>query len=151
MLDVAESKIGETSLHEFRHEKLLVWTESSVPPYIDANPLATAFVYSLDSNVAGKLFPLRLVGSFFEFIPARLGRSAALDGAVECICSIYSKALPAPHEISKDIYQKYAKAIASLRTCLDDPTLRMESETLCASIILQLCEVSQSPATRVPV
>ncbi|PVH88651.1 hypothetical protein DL98DRAFT_580217 [Cadophora sp. DSE1049] len=141
VLDIADSKKSETTIDTIRNEQLMIWTASSVPRYLNTNPLGSAFVYSLDSNVAGKLFPLRLVGSFFQFIPARLGRSAALDDAIECICSIYSKRLPAPNEISKDIYESYARAIASLRTCLDDPTLQMESETLCASITLQLCEL----------
>ncbi|KAH7409172.1 hypothetical protein BKA64DRAFT_389110 [Cadophora sp. MPI-SDFR-AT-0126] len=141
VLDVADSKNSETTVDTLRNEQFMIWTPSSVPRYINPNPLGSAFVYSLDSNVAGKLFPLRLIGSFYQFIPARLGRSTALDDAIECICSIYSKAIPGPNEISKDIYENYAKAIASLRTSINDPTLQMESETLCASIILQLCEL----------
>ncbi|KAK0109659.1 hypothetical protein ONS95_002340 [Cadophora gregata] len=134
VMDVLNAKDSELTLDTLR-------TTPSVPRYFDPKPLGSEFIYSLNSNVAGMLFPLQLAGSFFHFIPARLGRNVALDDAIQCICSIYSKALPAPHETSKGTYQSYARAIASLRACLDDPVLQMESETLCASIILQFCEL----------
>ncbi|KAG4434284.1 hypothetical protein IFR05_010228 [Cadophora sp. M221] len=141
VIDVVDSKTSEEAIEKLRNERLVIWEKSSVPQYINPNPLGSAFVYCLGSNVTGKLFPLRLVGSFSQFIPARLGRNIALDDAVECICSIYVKALPAPNELSRGIYQDYAKALASLRSCLDSPVLWKESETLCASVILPLCEL----------
>ncbi|KAH7336442.1 hypothetical protein BKA65DRAFT_34098 [Rhexocercosporidium sp. MPI-PUGE-AT-0058] len=141
VLDVVDSKLPETAIEKLRHERVVMWETPPVPRYINPNPAGSAFVFCLGSNVTDRLFPLRLVGSFFQFIPARLGRNSALDDAVECICSIYSRAPPAPNEVSRGTYRDYAKALASLRACLDDPIMRMESETLCASIILALCEL----------
>ena len=67
-----------------------------------------------------------------------MGRSAALDDAVYCLCSIYSS----QYSFHAGMYQGYAKALSSLRGCLSDVSLRMKSETLCASILLQMCGVS---------
>ena len=109
-----------------------------VPRYLESNPLGSSLVYCLESKVNGTLIPLWLVGSFFQFVPSRMGRSVALDDAVSCLCSIYSS----PYSFHADIYQGYAKALSSLRRCIGDDSLRMTSETLCASILLQMCEVS---------
>ena len=109
-----------------------------VPRHLESNPLGSSLVYCLESKVNGTLIPLWLVGSFFQFVPARMGRSVALDDAVSCLCAIYSS----PYTVHAGIYQGYAKALSSLRGCLSDVSLRMKSETLCASILLQMCEVS---------
>jgi hypothetical protein len=102
----------------------------------------------MGSRVEGTLIPLHLVGSFFDFVPARMGINTALDDAVSCLCSIYSRKFSTPYGYRKDIYQSYVRALASLRSCLEDQTLRMESETLCASILLQMCEVSPVPVEK---
>ena len=44
--------------------------------------------------------------------------------------------------MNKKAFNGYAKALSSLRSSLYDKTFSMESETLCASILLQLFEVS---------
>lgn len=118
-----------------------VLAKSTVPQCLENNRLGSALVYCLDSKVKGALIPLRIVGSFFEFIPARLGRNTALDDAVSCICAIYSGNPATPYNMHKEVCKSYVKAISSLRACLDDEAVRMESETLCASILLQICEV----------
>lgn len=118
------------------------YTKSEVPRYPEINRLGSALAYCLESKVNGSLVPLRLIGSFFEFIPARLGRNAALDDAVSCLCAIYYGPPSTPYNFHRDIYQSYVRALSSLRLCLGDTSLRMESETLCASILLQMCEVS---------
>ena len=133
------------------HGRFLLWsnpshsstlrrsTKLTVPRNPDTNQLGSALVYCLDSRVEKTLIPLRLVGSFFEFIPARLGRNAALDDAVSCLCTLYNGT--SSHEGNCSARKSYGKSLASLRRCLADASLRMESETLCASILLQMCEV----------
>ena len=112
-----------------------------VPRMLGENPLGVALVYCLEMTGKGPAVPLRQIASFFEYIPARLGHNAALDDAISCVSAIYCKAPSAPYSANKSLYQKYVAALSSLRTNLTDPALRMEPETLCASIILQLCEV----------
>jgi hypothetical protein len=121
------------------------YAKPEVPRYHETNLLGSTLVYCLESKVKGTLIPLRLVGSFFEFIPARLGRNAALDDAVSCVCAIYCGTPSISYNSDKGIYQSYVRALSSLRCCLGDASLRMESETLCASILLQMCEVGLVP------
>ena len=128
--------------HRLRNDLGVV--NSYVPRSLEPNPLGSSLIFCMGSKVEGELIPLRLVGSFFDFIPSRMGINTALDDVVSCLCCIYSKKLSTPYGYQKDIYQRYVKALASTRRCLEDPGLRMESETLCASILLQMCEVSSS-------
>ena len=118
------------------------FTESVVPRNPDSSLLQSALVYCLDNRVRGTLIPLRLVGSFFDFIPAHLGHNVALDNAVSCLCSIYQSTNSTSYSVSRNVGQKYILSLSSLRKCVSDDSLRMESETLCASILLQMCEVS---------
>jgi hypothetical protein len=129
-------------LDGLRYEANKGHAKSGVPRYHETNPLGSALVYCLESKAKGTLIPLRIVGSFFEFIPARLGRNAALDNAVSCLCAIYCGIPLTTYNFEKGIYESYVRALSSLRLCLSDTSLQMESETLCASILLQICEVS---------
>lgn len=118
---------------------------SEVPRFLESNPLGSSLVYCLESKVKGTLIPLWLVGSFFQFLPARMGCNAALDAAVSCLCDIYCS----PYNFHTGIYQSYVRALSSLRGYLSDTSLQMESETLCASILLQMCEVRLAHATSI--
>ena len=114
--------------------------KSMVPPCLEDNQLGSALVYCLDSKVKGELIPLKVVGSFFQFIPARLGRNEALDDAVSCLCAIYRGNPATPYSMHKETCKSYIKALSSLRACLKDDGIQTEAETLCASIVLQICE-----------
>ena len=74
-------------------------------------------------------------------IPARLGHSFALDDAVACLCSMYTDSLRRIPGGSDNSLRLYAQALRSLRKCLNVPQARSEAETICASIILQACEL----------
>ncbi|EIT73349.1 hypothetical protein AO1008_04526 [Aspergillus oryzae 100-8] len=87
------------------------------------------------------VFPLSSHGGFYQYIPGRLGRNVALDSAVACLCTVYADLLASEGTISKDSWRKYAQSLEALRLCLDDPGRCFQSETICASIVLQLCEL----------
>ena len=110
-----------------------------VPRYLESNPLGSSLIYCLESKVRGRLIPLWIVGSFFQYLPARMGQSAALDAAVSCLCDLYQS----PYNLRASFRQKYVRALSSLRSHLDNASLQMNPETLCASILLQMCEVSR--------
>ena len=74
-------------------------------------------------------------------IPARLGRSSALDDAVKCLCSLFSDFSRRAASVSSASYRLYGRSLQSLRRSLNIPQARTVSETICASIILQLCEL----------
>ena len=65
----------QRSLYKFGKTHLNIET----PRNSQTNRLGLALIYCLKSKMKGTLIPLQLVGSFFKFIPARLGRNAALD------------------------------------------------------------------------
>lgn len=75
-------------------------------------------------------------------IPARLGHNIALDNAVACLCSMYTDSLVHTPASSKVSVQLYARSLRSLRERLEFPEVTNNSEMICASIILQICEVS---------
>ncbi|ESZ90949.1 hypothetical protein SBOR_8667 [Sclerotinia borealis F-4128] len=112
-----------------------------IPRFNGDNPLATKLSFCLGCRVKGDLVPLWLLGSFFQYVPGRLGRSSALDDAMSCICSIYCDRSSNEYTASKLICKKYVRALSSLRKCLADEYLRLRSETLCASLLLQMCEL----------
>jgi hypothetical protein len=88
------------------------------------------------------VFPLESLGNFFKFIPSRLGTNLALDAAVSCLCAIYNETRTKNTPNSAVSVKQYVRSLSALQTCLNDPALSSESETICASIILQICEVS---------
>ena len=114
-----------------------------IPRYLEPNHLGSKLVFHLESKVKGIMIPLWNIGSFFQYIPARLGHNDALDNAIACLCAVYGGTPSStPYTFQQETYRTYANAISSLRGCLDHQIRQMESETLCASILLQSCEVS---------
>jgi hypothetical protein len=103
------------------------------------------FISIIDNDVAQGLLPLHAVGSFLPAIPSRLGRNAALDAATASLCSIYVDHLTMKSMGSDVTIQKYIASLSALQSCIRDPQLRSESETICASIIVQMCEVRPEP------
>lgn len=135
-----------SSSHGSHYSTNKTYTPTEVPRYLNTNLLGSSLVYCLESKVQGTLIPLWLVGSFFQYVPARIGRNAALDAALSCLCDIYCS----PYNFRIGTYKSYVKALSSLRGCLSNTSLQIESETLCASILLQMCEVgSDLPASTV--
>lgn len=103
---------------------------------------ASVFISILTNSKAQNLLSLQALGSFFPAIPARLGQNRALDAAIACLCSIYIDCLNSGSTPSRTTINGYVTSLDALQTCVKDPTLRPQSETMCASIIVQMCEVS---------
>jgi hypothetical protein len=99
------------------------------------------FISIVTNEVAQDLLPLQTVGSFLSSIPARLGRNAALDAVVASLCSIYVDYLTTGSTGSNATLKKYINSLNALQTCVQDPEMRTQSETICASILIQTCEV----------
>ncbi|KEF52117.1 uncharacterized protein A1O9_11743 [Exophiala aquamarina CBS 119918] len=88
------------------------------------------------------LLPLRSNGNFFAFIPSHIGRNLALDDAISCLSSIYKDTFATSSKPSEITFRRYARSLNSLRVCLEEPLVRLQSETICASLILQCCELT---------
>lgn len=97
--------------------------------------------YLLLDRTAMKALPLVAQGSFYENLPRRLGRNSALDASVACLCQIWIDVTLKRNTNSKAV-ALYVGGLNALGMCLDNAQAQYESETICASIILQVCEVS---------
>ncbi|GIJ86872.1 hypothetical protein Asppvi_005770 [Aspergillus pseudoviridinutans] len=101
---------------------------------------AAMFIYFLENPRTQAAFPLAYHGSFYRHIPSRLGHNMALDSGISCLCSIFIERLTGQNTTTA-ILEEYVKSLRRLRRMLNDSKSNQDAETLCASIILQLCEL----------
>ncbi|KAB8071261.1 hypothetical protein BDV29DRAFT_159681 [Aspergillus leporis] len=102
---------------------------------------AANLIYILKNPSSRKVFPLNSHGNFYHYIPSRLGHNHALDSAISCLCIVYADSPAGQGVISERARQENTKSLRALRLCLDDPKCYFQSETICASIVLKLCEL----------
>jgi hypothetical protein len=130
------------SLEEYR----LVRRSADIPIFsalTSGNDHNAAFlVHVLENRTSQMIFPLRSHGNYLAFIPSLLGRNPALDTVVSCLGAMYTHSLTKTLSSTQTAMRTYVRSLEALRLCLEDEQRRLESETICASILLQLCEVS---------
>ena len=121
------------------------------PLTAESDKLGARFCRLLTNRMSQSYLPLQAWGNFFQFIPGRLGHNDSLDTAVFCLYMIFDHRLCGnPGAPATEIAQ-YVQSLQALQTCVGDPQLRRDPETLCASLIVQLCEVRLTPvAVRLP-
>jgi len=78
-------------------------------------------------------------GIFLEDVPRRLGTNEALDRAVDALTTSHAS-FCSRRSVSADALSKYSSALRTLRIYLDDPVQASASNTLCAVMILLLCQ-----------
>ncbi|KAE8153459.1 hypothetical protein BDV25DRAFT_149523 [Aspergillus avenaceus] len=115
---------------------LILWPLISVQDHHAAN-----LVELLENPRSQGVFPLTAHGSFYHLIPGRLGQNDALDSAIACLCGIYRDLLAGNRQTTAKTMRQYSKSLRGLRLYLDDPDRCFQSETICAAIVLQLCEL----------
>lgn len=126
--------------------RLHVFSIARPPQPTSAERAVGMFAHVLTDPKCQSVFSPQAVGGFFLFIPSHLGRNAALDTAIPCLYSIYGDLL-ASRKDSRETTLKYIACLETLRACVKDPVLRVQSETLCASLIVQICEVRRPTFT----
>jgi len=104
------------------------------------SPLIVQLVDHLDDNKPPGM-TIRNLGSFFPFIPSRLGHSRALDDAVQCICTAYSALLCSDGSLIGQDRREYYQALKSLRLACQDKDEVLSSNVLCAAVLLSWYEV----------
>lgn len=87
---------------------------------------------------------MSVFGPFIQDVPARIGHSPALDAAVAVLINAHTSLMY--KKTSDDIVSinLYLRAIKTLQNCLEDTKEGMSTNTLCASVLLGLVEVSHS-------
>ncbi|KAJ5383780.1 transcriptional regulator family: Fungal Specific TF, partial [Penicillium concentricum] len=78
-------------------------------------------------------------GMFLEDVPRRLGSSEALDRAVDAVTTAHA-GFCTRQPVSVETLAKYSYALRTLRIYLDDPLQASASSTLCAVMILLVCQ-----------
>lgn len=80
-------------------------------------------------------------GPIMVEIPKRLGVNKALDASTAALLNIRST-LYAKRKVTSGNLGKFNNALEELRACLRDPAKVHASETLCAVMLLMICQVS---------
>ena len=114
----------------------------SLPTVPSNSPLLVQLIDHLDSTKPPGIV-INNLGSFFPFIPQRLGHCKALDDAVRCICTAYSAFLRFNGSVIGQDRQAYSQALRSLRLACQDKNDVLSSNVLCAAILLSWHEVSR--------
>jgi hypothetical protein len=85
---------------------------------------------------------MSVFGPFIREVPSRLGHNSALDAAAAVLVNAHTSLVHNKTALEIVSPQLYLRAIKTLQTCLEDPLQGMSSNTLCASVLLSLVEVS---------
>lgn len=81
-------------------------------------------------------------GAFLEDIPQRLGKNKALDAAVTALVSAHSNVC-CKRKATPQTLVKYSLALEALKSNLDCVHEASSSETLCAIMVLLICQVRE--------
>lgn len=133
--DLALSKMADVASPGL----FFLWPDQSRPLMSETEKAASRLISMLNDSSGQKLCQIQSHANFIDYVPSRLGKNVALDSAVSSLCSLYVDALTGNRTVES--LRLYGNAVTSLQACLKRPRLRLESETLCASILLQICEV----------
>ncbi|EXJ57782.1 uncharacterized protein A1O5_12340 [Cladophialophora psammophila CBS 110553] len=115
-----------------------------VIPLTQSERLAATLISALE-RPSGFGARLQQIGSYFGQLPPRIGRSGALDAAVNCfLYSFTAVSVGQPRNKSLEL-ARYCTTISALRRELaqydDNGLLSTPSETLCASLLLAQYEI----------
>lgn len=102
--------------------------------------LVDSFLDKLNPELGVQYHLAWTFGDYVAEVPCRLGTNPALDAAAEAVVVSYSTFTDRPNRRGLVLW-KYNDAISKLRMCLDDPTLASSPETLCAVMLLLICQV----------
>lgn len=76
---------------------------------------------------------------FVEDVPRRLGSNEALDRAADALITAHAS-FCTRQPVRAEALAKYSHALKTLRVYLDDPLQASASSTLCAVMILLICQ-----------
>ncbi|KAL8813217.1 MAG: hypothetical protein Q9223_007095 [Gallowayella weberi] len=115
--------------------------EPSRTPNNRLSSLTAAFIHSISQQVDIKFQLPWNFGGFLHCVPPRLGRSEALDAAIDSLVTAHKHYCVggfAPNELT---LTKYSRALAVLRHDLDDVAKARSSESLCAVLVISIAQV----------
>lgn len=101
--------------------------------------LTSQLIQAIKLTTNLKYNPAWAYGFFMFEIPRRMNENEALDTAVNALVCSHSN-FCARKEVSVETLRSYSRALRSLRNCLDDPDKASQTETLCAVMLLLICQ-----------
>ncbi|PQK16514.1 hypothetical protein BB8028_0006g08340 [Beauveria bassiana] len=105
----------------------------------DAYVLINSFVEMIRPSTARRFNLAWTYGTFLEKVPQRLGSNEALDVAANALVASH-RDFATRRPVTPDSLAKYSNAIKALTQSLDDPTESRSLETICAVILLTMCQ-----------
>jgi hypothetical protein len=110
------------------------------PSPLQHHELARALIAATTMGSSG--IRMSAFGPFIREVPSRLGHNQALDAAAAVLVNAHTSLVHKRTALEMVSPQLYLRAIKTLQTCLEDPQQGMSANTLCASVLLSLVEVS---------
>lgn len=80
-------------------------------------------------------------GGYLLEVPRRLGVNVALDAAASALVACHLRFSTGIKEPSVQELTKYSFALSQLRSSLNDPVVAASANTLCAVMLLMICQV----------
>ncbi|KAK8008200.1 hypothetical protein PG991_010751 [Apiospora marii] len=108
-------------------------------PQTDVQMLIGAFVSALAPTTV-RVNLVQTYGPFLEMVPPRLGTNAALDNSARALVRAHQDACLGRPAAEQSL-ASYALAIRTLSRCLDDLDTAPSTETVCAIIMVMMCQV----------
>jgi hypothetical protein len=85
---------------------------------------------------------MSVFGPLIQEVPSRIGHNAALDAAVAVLVDAHTSLVNKKSSLDIVSPHLYLRAIKTLQLCLEEPQESISANTLCASVLLSLVEVS---------
>lgn len=128
---------------------LVLSQQAAAPQQLLRNPsneesrLVSALLGKLNASDDLRYHLCWTYGDFLNDVPKRIGTNEALDSAVAAVVSAHSSLgshKSTSNVSASDSLWRYSSALRSLRLYLDDPAKARETETLCAVMLLLICQ-----------
>ncbi|KAK7915115.1 hypothetical protein PG985_012818 [Apiospora marii] len=107
-------------------------------PQTDVQTLIGAFVSALAPTTV-RVNLVQTYGPFLAMVPPRLGTNAALDNSARAVVRAHQDACLGRPAAEQSL-ASYALAIRTLSRCLDDLDTAPSTETVCAIIMVMMCQ-----------
>ncbi|KAJ5093942.1 hypothetical protein N7456_009803 [Penicillium angulare] len=116
--------------------------ESPVPsPSTALSSLAIKFIHTISRTTNFRYNLWWTFGTFLEDVPRRLGTNEALDRSIEALTAAHSGFCGIQRTgATIEALTKYSQALRTLRVYLDDRVHSQSSNTLCAVMVLLICQ-----------
>lgn len=139
----AESRSSQASSMSGSLEQSLPCPSSNAALVSKQHQLARTLIETLESK--GIVFKLSRLGGFIREVPARVSHSVALDAAIDCLVQAHFSSSSQSDACELINPRLYLRAVQALHKSLEDPDQVLLPNTLCASVLLGVIEVSSTP------